>query len=253
MIIGVICSDERMIQVADNLSTNNVVYKIFSEEDINDLKQVNVVILPIHGMNSKYQIKMWKSYITLPNDCFNESVIVFQGIHEKDNPKIASKTIYYLENSKVKEQNAILTAEGVVKEFIQHTSSSIYDVSVDIVGYGVCGSAIATILHNLGVDIRIIRRSCMETGLFCPLSKWTGCKDVIINTAPDRIINIERLKSWNKVPLILDISNYTLFDDKELEMIPMHYYKLPNLPGRYAPISAGNIIAEYVRGILCGQ
>lgn len=250
MIIGVICSDERMIQVADNLSTNNVVYKIFSEEDINFLKQVNIVILPIHGMNYKYQIKMWKSYITLPKDYFNESVVVFQGIHEKENPKIISKTICYLEDSKVKERNAILTAEGVIKEFIQHTSSSIYDISVDIVGYGTCGKAIAKILHNLGVSIRIIRRSCIETGVFCPVRQWTRCADVIINTAPDRVINIERLKSWNKIPVILDISNYTLFDEDELEKIPMNYYKLPNLPGRYAPISAGNIIAEYIRRVL---
>lgn len=250
MIVGVICSDDRMIQVADKLSANNVVYKIFSEEDIKYFKQIHVLVLPVHGMNLDYQVKMWKSYMTLPKSFFNETTIVFQGIMENKNPIIKSRVFYYLEDESVKTKNAILTAEGVLKELIQHTCKSIYDVSIDLVGYGACGKAIVKMLNDLGVNVRVIRRNCNESKVFCSVDCWKICGDVIINTAPDKIVNVERLKSWNKVPLILDISNFDLFSEKDLEHSHINYYKLSNLPGYFSPISAGNIIADYIRRIL---
>ena len=143
-----------------------------------------------------------------------------------------------------------MTAEGVLNELISCICKSIYDIQVDIVGYGHCGQVIYDMLKNLHVRVRIIRRDCKKEGDFLPVRDWETCGDVIIHTATGVMIAPSRMRSWKNKPVIIDISTPDLIDLKAAHEEGITVIKAGNLPGRFACISAGNIIAECIRGKL---
>ena len=57
-----------------------------------------------------------------------------------------------------------------------------------------------------------------------------------------------RMRSWKNKPVIIDISTPDLIDLKAAHEEGITVIKAGNLPGRFACISAGNIIAECIRG-----
>ena len=58
MKIGVVCSDERMMQVADNLKKDYVVYRIQEDTDFLTLPQLDAFVLPVKGMNEEHNVQM---------------------------------------------------------------------------------------------------------------------------------------------------------------------------------------------------
>ena len=134
-----------------------------------------------------------------------------------------------MKDKTVIDENAILTAEGVLSEMLEATNKSIYSTKIDIVGYGHCGKAIYQMLKNLQVDVRVIRRNAQKQDDFISYQDWKKCGDIIVHTA------------------ILDISTPCFFDESFLKSNGIIYKRVGNLPGRFACISAGNIIANYVR------
>lgn len=253
MKIGVICSDARMIQVADNLAADHQIIRIQEDTDFLALPQLDALVLPIKGMNDEHQVQLWDAYVHIPS-CFwqiqGKGLCLFQGLPNAASRKLGLAVDYYMQAEKVIEQNAILTAEGVLNELIGHTCKSLYALSIDVVGYGHCGKAIYEMLKNLHAKVRVIRRQCEKQGDFCPIVQWEECGDVIIYTAPTNLITNTQLKTWKKQPLILDIATPVIFSEEECKQLNLNYHKISNLPGRYACISAGNIIAEHIRGKL---
>lgn len=73
---------------------------------------------------------------------------------------------------------------------------------------------------------------------------------VIIHTATGVMIAPSRMRSWKNKPVIIDISTPDLIDLKAAHEEGITVIKAGNLPGRFACISAGNIIAECIRGKL---
>lgn len=250
MKIGMVCSDERMMQVADNLKKDYVVYRIQEDTDFLTLPQLDAFVLPVKGMNEEHNVQMWNSYMHIPSSFWKiqgKEMVVFQGIENEAAKKLNVEVDYYMNAEEVITQNAILTAEGVLNELISHTCKSIYAITIDIVGYGHCGKAIYTMLKNLHTHVRVIRRDCVMSKEFLPIKEWKECGDVIIYTAPVQILDDAQIRSWSKTPLFLDISTPVLFHEEQIHRLHLNYYKISNLPGRFACISAGNIIADHIR------
>ena len=71
--------------------------------------------------------------------------------------------------------------------------------------------------------------------------------DVIINTAPARVITKEMAEGYRKKVLIIDIaSNRVGVDPEVYGMDGIRVEAAPGLPGLVAEESAGNILAEYL-------
>lgn len=246
---GVLCSDQRMCQIKNNLSKDFEVISIDESTDWLTLPQLDVLILPVKGMDTEGNIVIQGKSMHIPSRFWHiqgKEVKLFSGTDVKA-PLCHFSLDCYMNDESVIDENAILTAEGVLSEILEATNKSIYSTKIDIVGYGHCGKAIYQMLKNLQVDVRVIRRNAQKQGDFISYQDWKECGDIIVHTATGKILEEKRLLQWEKKPVILDISTPCFFDESFLKSNGIIYKRLGNLPGRFACISAGNIIANYVR------
>lgn len=254
MNVGVLCCDRRMSQIADNLSSDMDVIYVDESTDFLSLPMLDILVLPVKGIDVYGYVEFTQKRVHIPSTFWNmqgKHLQIFCGLPCE---ALRDKNVYYYMNDEeVVKANAILTAEGVLYELIASVCKSIYAIQVDIIGYGFCGKEIYKMFKNLHVPVRVIRRDCESNDTFVKLSEWNTCGDVIINTAPVNVIEETHLQSWNKQVVLLDIASGSIFDQHVLKQHQIVYKKLPNLPGRYAHISAGNIIADCIRGICHGK
>ncbi|MEG2506633.1 MAG: hypothetical protein RR986_04980 [Longicatena sp.] len=250
MNIGIICSDERMIQVADNLSNDDTIIKIDQDSDFLALPMMDAIIFPIHGISEFGYLKYKDKEVHVPRlfwDMMDKQTILFCGIKNKFLETLPQTKHYYLEDLVVIHENALLTAEGILNEIIGCNCKSIYKQRIDVVGYGNCGKTIVDVLRNLQVDVRVIRRECDQTQLFIDLMHWNQCGDIIVNTSPSLKLNADNISSWSIKPVIIDIVTPPCMSQDTANKLGIKIIRAQNLPGRFACISAGNIIANYVR------
>lgn len=251
--VAVVCSDARMRQVYHQLAKNFDVELIDQETDFLLLPMLDAIVFPVKGPDTFGYLAMEEKAIRIPSrfwDIQPNDICCFCGLKNAYFDRLAMHKYYYMEDKDVIHGNAILTAEGVLNEFIGCCSKSIYDVSVDVIGYGNCGKVIYEMLYNLHVQVRVIRRTCKKEENFIEIKDWEECGDVIINTSVQKLINKERMEGWRKKPVILDIATPDVIDVQAAKALGIRVIKAGNLPNRYASVSAGNIIACYVRGII---
>lgn len=256
MLIGVICSDARMIQIANNLSVDMHVIHIDETTDFLTLPMLDALVFPVKGMDAYEYINFETKRVHIPSAFWNtqgNQMRIFCGLPCEALRNKPQEINYYMHDDEVTKANAILTAEGVLYEFISCVCKSIYALQVDVVGYGCCGKEIYQMLKNLNVSARVIRRVCEKEEDMITFQDWNTCGDVVINTAPVNWLSEEQLKTWQKPFVLLDIASGDIFDKALLKKIDITYKKIPNLPGRFACITAGNIIAEYIRGKCHGK
>ena len=245
MFIGVVCKDERMQQVADQLAKDYHVQFICNRADfLSCSNKIDVCILPIHGL-------METDILLSDINKMKENVIVFSGLYDAELKNHFHQIYFYMQEEVVIQENAILTAEGILNEILSCSARSIYDLKVDIVGYGYCGKAIYEMLKHLQMEVRVIRRSCQQEGDFLPLAKWVQPNDIIIHTAVGEVLNKERMQRWRTYPIIFDIATPQVIDLDYAKQKGIQVKKMKNIPAKYASITAGNIIYRFIRGKLC--
>lgn len=241
MKIAVVCCDDRMVQVRDNLLKTYCTMRVEDIKELEEYKElIDVLVLPVKGI--AVEDVFWEGW--------KPSLRIFCGLRNAQLDRLPYEVFYYMEDAEVIHDNAILTAEGVLNELIGCCARSIYDIQVDIIGYGNCGRVIYEMLHNLQVDVRVVRRKCEEQEDFINLVDWKDCGDVIINTSIQNVMDGERMHSWTKKPIIIDIATPDVIDRMCAKQLGIQVLKAGNLPGRFASISAGNIICDYIRGKL---
>lgn len=248
--IVVFCCDDRMLQVCDNLQRDHCVIEVQNEEDLMCCRgSVDAIILPVKGVDVQGCVGGMR-----PPCAFWEGIspdtTIFSGMQTPFLESLTCTKQYYMEDAGVIGMNAILTAEGVLNELIGCCPRSLYDLEVDVVGYGNCGKVIYEMLQNLHVSVRMIRRVCQECKHCIALSDWKSCGDIIINTSMYCVMDQERMCGWHKKPVIIDIATPDVIDASCAQHLGIRIIKAGNLPGRFASISAGNIIADYIRGKL---
>lgn len=255
MKIAIVNSDQRMQEVYFQLSSEFETILINEFTDFDRFDGADALILPVKGLTSTGSLYASGKELALPAsfwDCMKETPI-FTGIRQaflKEFPYV----YYYMEDETVQEQNAVYTAEGTLFLLIDNTGKCIQDVTVDVIGYGRCGKEIVKWLNALNVKTRIIRRSCEVDETFCDVNTYRTlqCGDVIINTAVSSLIDHDLLCSWDHKPLIIDIATPDVIDYDTALKLGIRVIKAGNLPNMVAYVSAGALIADYVRGKLRG-
>lgn len=254
MKIAIVNCDQRMQQVYFNLSRDHETILINEFTNFARFDGADALVLPVKGVSTTGSINTQGKELVLPESFWRSfnSKVVFSGIPQPFLEQLNAICKYYMLDETLKKQNAHYTAEGVLFLLIDNTSKCIQDLLVDVLGYGVCGKEIVTWLKNLGIRHRIIRRDCESDDIFFTVEQYRDmqCGDVIINTSPAVVLDHDLLTSWKAKPLILDIATPDVIDYNTAIQSGMRVIKAGNLPNMVAYESAGDAIAQYVRGML---
>ena len=155
-------------------------------------------------------------------------------------------------------ENAQLTAVGTVGRLLSDLNAAPCDLSIGIIGYGRIGRALLGLLLPLGArpvvftgndSVRLeLGASGIATASYgtlrdCEVLHGIGDLDVIINTAPERMITDGA---------IMRLQNTKIFELASGDNFPegINVIRLPSLPARAYPRSAGRCLAESVLRML---
>ena len=188
---------------------------------------------------------------------------VFAGMPDSDFAEaLKSKgvTLYdYYKNEALAILNSISTAEGVIFEITGNTDRDIHGSKIAVIGYGKAGSAIARRLVALGAEVTVAARSesaraqavsdnCKAVSLY-NICKKAEKFDIVINTVPSRVLEEDFIKNLKKTCLVLEVASEPYGVDFEAaEKHGVRVLRLPSLPGRISPQSAGEAIAKTILG-----
>ncbi len=140
--------------------------------------------------------------------------------------------------------NARLTALATLAYILSRGDLSIDGLSIGVVGYGRIGRELVRMLLPLGADVRVY--STREKTVMCLSSSGVSATlvregdqipslDILVNTAPAKIFD----ENSHAPPCmdILELASGCFFEGERV-------IRLPSLPSRYYPISAGILYAE---------
>ena len=171
---------------------------------------------------------------------------------------------FYL-NESLQRKNALASAEGAVMISMEHTEKTVCGSKVLVLGFGRIGSRLATMLTSLGADVTIAARSdaALCEASMCgyrairigddgaEFSRTADECDVIFNTVPAIIFTETILKKIKRKPLYIEIaSSPGGIDIRSARECGISVIFAPSIPGRYAPISAGEYIFDTIKEIL---
>lgn len=169
------------------------------------------------------------------------------------------KWIDYFMREELEVLNAIPTCEGAIQIAMEELPITLHSSKVIITGYGRIGKLLARDLKALGAKVIICARKIsaraqaradgFEAIDFPSLSGSIGSADLVFNTVPHCVID-QRILREAKHTLIIDLASKPGGVDMDaargegVEVI----WAL-GLPGKVAPVSAGNIIKETIYNI----
>ena len=177
----------------------------------------------------------------------------------------------YFESEEFQIQNAYITAEAAVSIAMNSLNKNICGSRVAITGYGRIAKHLINLLLPMGAKITVAARKTSDL----VWSACSGCSvlqigdgaatgrniyelshgyDIIYNTVPYRLFDRDFLKCVDRDTFIIDLASVPggvdILAAKELGA---NVLWATSLPGKYAPVSAGRLIANCVDNILRGE
>lgn len=167
----------------------------------------------------------------------------------------------YFEREEFKILNAIPTAEGAVALAMEELPCTIFERPCAVIGCGRTGRAISRLLHSMGADVFTFARKQSDLAWI----RSCGCRavhlsalplladrfDLIINTAPAQLLCEEILTKLKRDCLVIDISSKPGGVDFETaKQLGIRTIWALSLPGKAAPLTAGEIIKDTVINII---
>lgn len=160
--------------------------------------------------------------------------------------------------------NSIPTAEGAISIAMKHTNITLHGAEVFVLGYGRVGTTLARMLQGIGSRVTVFSKEsyelarAYETGvrsekLSC-LHNEVDKADIMFNTIPARVVDKEILRRIRRDTLIIDLaSSPGGVDVDTAEKMRLKVLKVPGLPGKVAPKTAGEMTGRIILEILEGN
>lgn len=160
-----------------------------------------------------------------------------------------------MQSERVAYLNAVSTAEGSIAEAMMRGAAQLSGSRCLVIGFGRCGAVLAHKLKCLGADVTVMERS----GKSRARAAAYGLKSMsfeekeagwnrfvyIFNTVPAPVISREILNQCQKEATIIDIASAPGgIDYAAAEELGIQAKLCPGLPGKYAPKTAGEILAK---------
>ncbi len=173
----------------------------------------------------------------------------------------------YFDSEILQIKNALPTAEGAISIAMQELPVTLHGTEAAVIGYGRIGSILAGLLESLGAHVTVYARRGEQLAqaelhrhhsarLICRGGGWapekisSECR-VIFNTVPQWIFTEEVLQGLPAGCLLIDLASAPGgIDRAAAERLGVRSIWGTALPGKYAPESAGRILAETVIHIL---
>lgn len=162
--------------------------------------------------------------------------------------------------------NAVPTAEGAIYLLLRDTDITINGMRVMVLGFGRVGEALALRLRALGANVvvanrgekRLAKAAAMGFAT-CDRASWQAAlagQDAVINTVPAPVLGTAALAGLPAGALVLDLASGVGGTDFAVaEQLGVRAVHALSLPGKIAPVSAGQILGQvYPRYLqqICG-
>ena len=165
----------------------------------------------------------------------------------------------YFKNETLQIKNALLTAEGALSVAASQREEALFGMPVLITGWGRVAKACAKVFGSVGAEVSIAARSqtalaeahCFgcKTLPLCELSEHAEKYSLLINTIPALVVTDEIIRRTQRNCLIVDLASKPGgVDSSACALCGRAFIHALALPGKYAPKTAGEIIAETVEG-----
>ena len=165
----------------------------------------------------------------------------------------------YLDREELAVLNAELTAEGAVSIAINETDRALLGTRVAVLGFGRIAKLCAQYLSALGADITVCARKKRDLAWAAALGYGNAdmndepefrdalaYADLVVNTVPAKLMTRGRAAVIKKDALLIELASVPCTEGDT----PFRVINAGGLPGKTAPISAGEIIADTIENIL---
>lgn len=174
------------------------------------------------------------------------------------------EVIDFYKKESLQRLNALPSAEGAISLAMQTSDKVIEGMSVLVTGYGRIGKLLSQKLKALGASVTVAAR---RDEVLCEIAmsgynavRTTDTKmlqtalsenEIVFNTVPDIIFTRAVLLECENSPMYIEIATAPGgIDVSCARECGIKIYFAPSLPGKYAPISAGEYIYKTVSDIL---
>ena len=164
----------------------------------------------------------------------------------------------YMLREELNLRNAVPTAEGAVQIALEELPVTLSGLDVLIVGLGRIGTALAEILKGFGAHVTAAvhnprgaakARLCGISSI--PTRRISGGYRLVFNTVPYLVFDSDMLGRFGKNTLFIDLASKPGgIDFDAAAALGLRAVWALGLPGRTAPVTAGEIIAETVSTML---
>ncbi len=157
--------------------------------------------------------------------------------------------------------NAVPTAEGAIQIAMEELPITLHEARALVVGFGRVGRALAPRLQALGARVTVAARRYEQRSLAQSmglgteradrLPDWLCGYDLVVNTAPARVLGVEELSALKEGALVIDLASRPGgVDLAGAAALGVHVVWALSLPGKVAPVSAGRYIMDTVYHIM---
>lgn len=164
----------------------------------------------------------------------------------------------YMEREDLSLKNAVPTAEGAVEIALSELPVTLNGLKVLIVGLGRIGMSLAEILKGFGADVTASVRNAKGAAKSRILGIKSVCTDkmdtdysLVFNTVPEMIFDNELLEKFGNDTLFIDLASKPGgIDFESAAALGKKVIWALGIPGKTAPVTSGEFIAETVAGII---
>jgi dipicolinate synthase subunit A len=172
--------------------------------------------------------------------------------------------IDYFEREELTVVNAAITAEGAIEIIMREKAKAVMSMNILITGYGRIAKVLAGHLRSLGANVTICARKVEDltwariSGCsavhFGELDTVLGEFDTVVNTVPAVVFSKSSLARLKSDCLLVDLATKSGVEGMELTKTTSvnagaKVIWALSLPGKIAPITAGEIIADTILNI----
>lgn len=156
------------------------------------------------------------------------------------------------------------TAEGTLKVIIESTPGMVQWSHAAVTGFGRTAKALVRVLTAVGANVTVFARRSTAWAqaqawgcAACPfqsLPALAGTFDFIVNTVPARVVDEPVLRRVQPDCPVIDIASPPGGVDLEAaNRCGVRVIPALSLPGKYAPKTAGEIIADTIANLMRGE
>lgn len=209
----------------------------------------NMIILPIPSTKDKRTVfSLGVPLLSVVSELKAGDVAVGYGIPEETRLACYLRGAYAIDiadDEEYQREGAYLTALGCVNHILTEYSVPPSELSFGIVGYGRIGKALSGLLLGLPTRVTVYSSRAISGGGFTALPYSALAEadrsgiDVLINTAPARLIRREFVEKFPEIRLIELASGDNFPEDLSVT-------RLMQLPSRVFPEGAGRAVGRAV-------